>query len=1485
MSVMELFHPVVSRWFAAKYGQPTPPQVEGWPAITSGHNVLIFAPTGSGKTLAAFLQCLNWLYQQVELGHRIDGGTQILYISPLKALNNDIHKNLEGPLTEISQLAREMGVELPKLEAAVRTGDTSASQRQRIVRKPPHILITTPESLFLMLASKQQRVLTTVRFVIVDEIHALFGGKRGTHLSLSLEYLEELTQLPLQRIGLSATLKPVEKVAEFLGGGSVESGQWQPRPVRIVDTGARKNLDLRVELPSASLSNLPEKTIWPSIYRYLLDQVRQHRSTLVFVNSRRVAENTAAQLNKLASRELARVHHGSLSRESREEVEQMLKRGELSCLVTTSSLELGIDVGSIDCVVQVESPHEVARGLQRVGRAGHVVGLPSKGRIVVKTQDDLLEAAVIAQQMGQGDVERVRMPENCLDVLAQQIVGMTAVRDLSQNHLLSIVRRAAAYRNLPTGTFEQVLAMLSGQLGEGDQLGLRPRIYWDQIGGVVQATEGGKRLVYTSGGTIPDRGYYGVYQVGSTVRLGELEEEFVYERRIGDRFVLGTNVWRVEEIRQDRVIVAPAGGAPTVPFWKGEGFGRPYDLGRTYGDFLARVEARMANENDSAVRRWLQDSCKLDELGGAQLHRYLQAQREAVGSLPTSRRLVIEEFPDELGQWRVVLYSPFGKRVNRPLTLLLTERIRQEQGLELASVQLDDGIMFIGPTGAEPPAIDPQALSVDGLEETLANLASRTPLFASLFRENAGRALMLPKQGYGRKRTPFWLARLKAADLLQVVSKYPDFPIVVETYRQILHEVFDLQGVKEVLAHLRSGTVEVVRCRRKGPSPFAQPMLFSMMADFMYAPDQSRSDQRLTLLNMGRETLRELLDEADLRTLLDPVAVSEAVERASAGLAKSALSGANEFHAWLLQRGELLRGADGEWEMVSSLPQAQPRLTELVEELEAAGRTRRVAFNVGPQRRQGVVPTELLSQYQVALPKCMIVGSVQSDGPTPPDLVPTELSPQAAVRSIILRFAANCGPFTAEELAARYGLTKQQIDGVLRQLREEGILESGQFIPGGTGTEWCDTRVLQRIHRRSLVRARKAVQPRSQAEYTRFLSIWHGAGPEPNKSLSDVLSRLSGHFLVAGLWERCVLPARVKGYTPAQLDQLLGSGLFSWRARRGASGFEIAIESTGMQMDNDVPTSSDSTFPGPDWSENDTEVDPQPRPQGQILRLLHEKGALSVPQLWQYTGIPVAQLLVMLEDLMLDGVLTNDSFGAVRFFLAGNPFREVKGPSRRPLVVSPEVLAQMGRWSLVPTQAAEPSQENAERQIGQIARLYGVVCRETATAAGVDWSVLGATLSRWEMVGKIRRGYFIDGVSGIQYAHTEAVEGLRRVLDTPARGFVALPMGDPANPWGAVLPWPGERRPKAEAVLVLFGGEVVLSVEGTRVRTHPASAKLDGDQIRTAVGKLVNAIKAVRGTKIEIRELDGQPIEGTGISDLLIEYGFERAYKGLVSWG
>ena len=1116
------FHPAVARWFMATFGEPTPPQAAAWPQIAAGKNLLLLAPTGSGKTLAAFLKVIDRLYQEMERGETLPGdGVRVLYVSPLKALNNDIYRNLELPLQGIRRIApqnvsqhsvfqdgifepdvaqnvqHEHGAgaqprTLPEITRAVRSGDTPPAERQRMLRQPPQILITTPESLFLILSSKASRILRTVRCLIVDEIHTVFTEKRGAHLALSLERLQNLVEeaggpgTTLQRIGLSATIRPLEEVAVFLGGYTrdPENGEWQPRPVEIIDAGGRKDLDLQITLPVPNLRELPEKTVWPSIYNKIVELVRSHRTTLVFVNNRRLAERVTANLNRVAGKEIARTHHGSLSREIRLEVEGKLKSGELPCVVATASLELGIDVGEIDLVIQIESPKEVARGLQRVGRAGHVIHRTSKGRIIPKNRADLLETAALIYEMKAGRVETMKAPMNCLDILAQHLVAMTTGGGIGVEKAYQIGRSAYNFHTLSRTDLERVLAMLNGSFDTKGYLDLRPRLFWDRAEGVIKPDSYGKRLVYTAGGTIPDRGYFGVYLAGTNLRLGELDEEFVSERRLNDRFLLGTSVWRIEEIRQDRVIVAPSGkGEAHVPFWKAEQGGRPYELGKRIGAFLALLEAKL---EAGELPAFLQNECNLAPEVARNLQNYLAAQKRAVDCLPTSHRLVVEEFPDEAGEWRVLIHSPLGHRVHLPLALLIGMAWEESLGTRLSFISGDDGVMFSLPGGMTPPVVAWPDPAAGEIEERLGKAVARTPLFSAIFRQTAQRSLVMPRGRLGGKRQPLWLARIKAGNLLQTVAKYPDFPLVLETYREIFQDYFDLDGLCEVLQGIKEGGITVYHKRRQTPSPFAHGHLFNFVASFMYETDLPRGEGYKRLFGLGAETLKTIVGKGGFRDLFRPDVI-KTVARKARGFDLLAKNMDEEHLSYLLERcGDLT-----EKEISETFPEERENLgasCRLMRQGEGGGSSR-VKRATGRVVRLGIsgaamvsgtssaagrrffVNKEELADDLTALPGARICGEEKAGqeqanqgkaGRQEPEgaafLPAAPRAYQEAKERIVARFARTHGPFTARELAARYGWRLSEVEEVLAVLASAGLVETGEFLPDGQGEEWCDTK-------------------------------------------------------------------------------------------------------------------------------------------------------------------------------------------------------------------------------------------------------------------------------------------------------------------------------------------------------------------------------------------------------------------------------------------
>ncbi|NLY89978.1 MAG: DEAD/DEAH box helicase [Firmicutes bacterium] len=1554
------FHPLVAQWFTETFGTPPPPQAEGWPRIAAGENVLLLAPPGSGKTLAAFLKAIDRLYREMEqdaavlkLGTAKNRGVKVLYVSPLKALNNDIYRNLELPLKGIREYSAKLGRELPEITRAVRSGDTPGSERQRMLRRPPQILITTPESLFLMLSSKAREILKTVRCLIVDEIHTLFTEKRGAYLALSLERLESLVaeaagpDKRLQRIGLSATIRPLQEVAAFLGGyeQDPESGAWRPRPVSIVDTGQRKELDLRISLPVPNLRELPEKTIWPSIYQQVADLVRQHRSTLVFVNNRRLAERVTANLNKIAGQEIARTHHGSLAREIRLEVERKLKSGELKCVVATASLELGIDVGEIDLVIQLESPKEVARGLQRVGRAGHVINLPSKGRIIPKNRADLLEAAALLQEMKAGRVEQMKAPLNCLDILAQQLVAMTATGEEQVEKAWQIVRSAYNYHTLARTDFERVLAMLSGVYESKEYLDLRPRLYWDRSAGVIKPDAYGKRLVYTAGGTIPDRGYFGVYLAGSNVRLGELDEEFVYERRLNDRFVLGTSVWRIEEIRQDRVIVSPAGkGEAHVPFWRAEQGGRSYELGKRIGAFLGRLEAKL---EAGELLPYLQTGCGFGPEVAKNLYNYLAAQKRAVGYLPTDRRIVLEEFPDEAGEWRLLIHSTFGNRVLLPLALLINAAWEESLGAKFPFITQDDGIMFSVPRGSTPPAIDWPGLAAGAIEEKLGKGLAGTPIFGAVFRHVAQRSLVMPRGGYGGKRVPLWLARIRADNLLQIVTRDRDFPLVVEAYREIFQDYLDLDGLYSVLAEVGTGKIQIYRKQHQTPSPFAHGHLFNFVANFMYDTDTPKVEGGERLFGLGAATLRTIAGRGGFRDLFRTDIIKE-VDRKARGIDLVAKELSEErVRYWLTRCGDLT-----DLEIAEAFPQREGEVRAILSALQAKGLAVLVEVEpkAGPKLnpktetgahsgvdfeadhrtaagggggRQLLVNRDELATYLMGLPGATVregrakegekaggkgIDGMEANGRGAlgafPGSPPTYREAKAR---IIQRYVRTHGPFTARELAARYGWTLPEVEEELAALASVGLAEAGEFIPGGQGEEWCDPEILREIHRRSLVRGRQEVKARTRLreprEYAAFLARWQGVTGERSEmeGLAETLAQLSGCWFPAADWERHLLPVRVRGYKPSLLDRLFASGQFQWRARGTADHLQIRIESfrlpgdeeeqlflsgaTPLNPDTDGFQSTGEKSAGPEEAASpgrEQTAETLPALSGLsasgrlILDLLMQKGAETLPFLLRETRLPTPTVWQALEELMLQGAITNDSFGPVRYLLRTKPQDRLGAYG----VIQPAVMAQMGRWSVLP-----PIKPDREMLIRSLFHQYGVVCREIAQAEGISWGEVAPLFAVLENLGRVHRGYFIKGLSGVQYALPQALAVLNVSGEASERCW-ALAWSDPANPLLYITEWPEipEARKPTGDYLVFADGRPILAAAGRNLRLQtlgPVPPSLVEEGLKALMTVLYPAYP---DQKIIVHSFNGEPVSQTRAKEILAALGFEAGYQRMTLW-
>ena len=1451
--VLEAFSPAVRAWFAASFPTPTKPQIEGWPAILGGGHTLVCAPTGSGKTLTAFMASIDRLCTTEAADPK--RRTRVLYISPLRALAFDIEKNLRAPLMGIELAAERLGVPFHQPTVAMRTGDTSQRERQALIRHPVDLLITTPESLYLMLTSSVADTLVNIDTVIIDEIHAMATTKRGAHLMLSLERLEAITVRPAQRIGLSATQRPLEEVAHFLGGHGADGAR---RPVSIVDAGIRKQMEVDVVVPVEEMGN-----IWESVYPAVLAQVLAHRSTIIFCNARRQAERLAVNLNELAGDELVKAHHGSLAREQRVVIEDELKRGVLRGIVATSSLELGIDMGAVDLVIQVESPGAVSRGMQRVGRAGHSVGEPSRGTLYPKHRGDLLEAAVVARRMVNGEIETTRFLRNPLDVLAQQIVAHVAIHpECAVESVAALVRRCANFAELSDDLLYNVLDLLSGRYPSDEFNELRPRLVWDRTAGTLRAREGSKRLAVTSGGTIPDRGLYGVFLPDGT-RVGELDEEMVYESRPGETFMLGASTWRIEEITFERVTVTPAPGEQgKMPFWHGDRPGRPLELGRALGAFQREMRA-MGNE--VAIER-LMDDYRLDRFAAGNVVTYLDEQAQATGAVPDDRTIVVERFRDEIGDWRVCILTPFGTPVHAPWAMAIERRMIELYDIPIETMWSDDGIVLRLPEAADAVPLADLIIDPDDIDELVVGALPQTSLFSARFRECAARALLLPRRRPDR-RTPLWQQRQRAADLLAVAAKYPTFPILLETSRECLQDVFDLPGLRDVLGQLRSRAVRVVSVDTAKASPFAQSLLFNWIAAYMYEGDAPLAERRAAALSLDRDLLRDLLGAEELRELLDPGVLADVELELQCVADGRRARRADELHDVLRKVGDLsaaeidLRseGPGGEW------------IDELI-------RTRRaIEVQLGGESRH--VAADDAARYRDAFGCNVPLGLPMAF--TEPVAHPLE--------SLVARYARTHGPFTATDVARRFASPVERIVGALAALEAADRIVHGEFRPGGVGREYCDAEVLRQLRRRSLATLRREIEPVEPEAYARFIQVWHGIPGERRglDSLVEALAQLQGAALVASTLETELLPSRLRSYRAADLDELCTTGDVVWvgSGAIGPNDGRVRLYFTDQFAAIDASLEAD---------------DPPEGPLHDAIRAhLASHGASFWNQLRAASGEATdGELLAALWDLVWAGEVTNDSLAPLRAMLSGGKSsRSSAAPRGRP---RPGRLTRIGppagsgRWSLVaPLRVPAPSPTQAAHAAAlQLLERYGVVTREAVLAEGAKggYAATYGVLKVLEERGQVRRGYFVAGLGAAQFALPGAVDRLRSARDVADPALhpelvppaVVLSATDPAQPHGAALDWPtsaGRPSRTAGALVVLRDGVPLVWFDrrSSHLVTFPAAA--DGGW----ADSLAALVKDGRQRSIEVRKVNGDPIDRKGSEAVaLLAAGFAEGYRGFV---
>lgn len=1457
---MKSFMPVVREWFLENVGEPSEPQRRGWPEIAAGSNVLICAPTGSGKTFAAFLKCLDILYSRKSPGMR-NTGIRIVYISPLKALNNDIYRNLETPINGIMQKAEAQGLSLPKIEVAVRTGDTPQKDRSRMLKYPPDILITTPESLFIMLASPSSRNLfTEVEYLIIDEIHSICANKRGVHLSVSVERLERIAGKLLRRIGLTATVNPLEEAANFLVGCKPDrmgcASGMIGRYVKILDCDMKRAFELSVSLPVDDLKVLPENTIWPAIYTQLLALIKTHKSTLIFVNNRRVAELVAAGLNRLAGEPFVRTHHGSISKEVRQELEKQLKDGEINCLVATSSLELGIDIGSIELVIQVSAPGSSAQVLQRIGRSGHRLDAVSKGVIVPKTRGDLLNSAFISHEARQYEIEDIKVPQNCLDILAQQLTSIAVEGEQDASEVYDLIRCSYPYRDLPRKQFTDVLEMLSDPSPEEAPGTMKPRVTYDRVSGMIRGTALGRRMCLTSGGTIPDKGNYMVYLKDTDIKLGELQEEFVFESRLGDRFFLGSSVWRLEKVEKDRVLVSPSNDSGAkIPFWIGDQVLRTFETGVKLGVFLRSLEGIYRN---SDFIEMMAAECGLDRIASENLRQYTADQISVTGRLPGENLIICEHFSDEVGDRRMIIHSTFGGRIHAPLAVLLYFKLTRLLSCRIEYVYNDDGILFhfAGYMGKLSNIFS--LLTADSLEDEIFEQLPEAPLFNINLRYNLTRSLLIESRGFG-KRTPLWVQRLRCAEVAQSVLSKPDHPAVVETYRECMNDIFDINNLYKLLEGIRAGRIGVLDAYTEKPSPFSSELIFNFWQIYQYTYDLPVAERRNQLLVNDRDFIQLAAGMNGEYELIDPRAVDAVERELNSFKYNRKIANADELCHFIHSFGELDCGLQSE----SLFREIEGNTLEgCMNQLEEQGRITRLS--IGTAATEYWVATEDYPLYGIA------AGT---------EAIPAAVAVEAAVR-ILRRYVLYTGPFSPSEAVMKYDMNEDVLASALDRLLATGELVRLREAGEAREAVYCHRKVYERIKKKTVSLARSDIKPKSPEVYCSFLFKLHMLGEDilpPDEKLPAVVKILQGVFLPVPWWEDFIFPARIRKYEPKLLDYLCSTGVIRWAARTNGNtrevSFQLAQEAEGdageAVYDADIPFTLDEY-------------------EERILSVLSSKGASFLKELSKQVSLPADELLAKLERLVWSGVVTNDSFSVARYY--------TEMDRKNSPWIKYNTYPNMGRWYLAEKQTLSRDEKGLFVYVNRVLDRYGIISKDinACSSGAFKWSEIYGCLKASEFNSGIKRGFYVSGLSGIQFARDRELEFIR-LQDSPEvkDNYVTLCSCDPANPYKELFAKKNAPKlPRGHGTAIIFrNGLPVLAVRDFGSTMLPLVT--EQEVLIKAAESFINSFNSrsiwtsrknlFTETWVAVGE-EEHKIDNSPVYSKLLEMGYERNYNGITLW-